>query len=251
MPQVALSAKGRIHSYETFAAADGPGVRFLVFLSGCPFRCRYCHNPDTWAAEPAFEASAEEVLAAASRYREYWGAEGGLTLSGGEPMAQAGFAAELFSLAHEQGIGTCLDTAAGVFRRDDADMASLLAETDTVILDIKEMDPSRHKALTGAENASVLDCARYVSENGGKMWIRRVLVPGVTDNPEELAELGRFIRSLRGVERFEILPYHSFGAEKWKRLGLGYSLDGVEAPSQAALDRAYAAVGDVPRRRQK
>ena len=237
-----MSVKGAIHSYETFAAADGPGVRFLAFLSGCPFRCAYCHNPDTWAKGPAFEADAGEVLAEALKYREYWGDEGGITLSGGEPMMQAQFAAELFEAAHAENVGTCIDTAAGCFDRNDAAVRRLLAASDTVILDIKHMDDAAHRALTGAGVASVLDCARYVAETGGRLWIRRVLVPGLTDDEEELGRLGEFIRSLGAVEKFEILPYHEFGAAKWKLLGIPYSLEGVKPPAGEAVRRAYEAV---------
>ena len=237
-----MSVKGAIHSCETFAAADGPGVRFLVFLSGCPFRCAYCHNPDTWAKGPAFEADAGEVLAEALKYRDYWGDEGGITLSGGEPMLQAQFAAELFEAAHAAGVNTCIDTAAGCFDRNDAAQRRLLAASDTVILDIKLMDDAAHRALTGAGVANVLDCARFVAGARGRLWIRRVLVPGLTDGEDDLGRLGEFIRSLGRVEKFEILPYHGFGAEKWKRLGMPYSLEGVKPPTEEEVRRAYEAV---------
>ena len=230
--------KGKVHSYETFAAADGPGVRFLVFLSGCPFRCRYCHNPDTWAKPPAFEATADEVLARALRYRPYWGANGGLTVSGGEPMLQAAFVAELFEKAHAVGVTTCLDTAAGCFDRKDPAQAALLAATDTVLLDLKLFDAAAHRALTGADNAPVLDCARYLSERGTDMWIRRVLVPGVTDGEDDLRQTGAFIRTLSSVRRVEVLPYHALGASKWQRLGLDYALSDARPPTTDEIVRA-------------
>lgn len=216
--------KGRIHSYESFGAVDGPGVRFIVFLHGCNFRCRYCHNPDTWAGTAFTEATPTEVLARAMRYRAYWGTEGGITLSGGEPMLQAAFAAELFELAHAHGVSTCLDTAAGPFDRADADIRRLLAATDTVLLDLKEMDPVAHRALTGADNASALDCARYLSEQGIATWIRHVVVPGLTDSPASLEAVRAFVRPMVNVVRVEMLPYHTLGVEKWRRLGLKYTL---------------------------
>ena len=232
--------KGKVHSFETFGAADGPGVRFVAFLYGCPFRCRYCHNPDTWAGGKFEEIEAEEVLAKALRYRAYWGGGGGITLSGGEPMAQPKFAAELFEKAHEAGVTTCLDTAAGPFRRDDESVLRLLEATDTVLLDIKHLDPAAHRSLTGADNAPVLDCARYLAQLGKDVWIRHVLVPGITDDPGHLRALKEFAASLGNVKRTEILPYHSFGEAKWEMLGLDYPLAGVPpAPDsvRTILDR--------------
>ena len=229
---------GRIHSYETFAAADGPGVRFLVFLSGCPFRCRYCHNPDTWAKPAAFEATADDVLARALRYRSYWGKDGGITVSGGEPMLQAAFVAELFEKAHAAGVTTCLDTSAACFDADDPETVRLLAATDTVLLDLKHIDAAKHRDLTGDSNAAPLACARYLAGIGKPVWIRHVLVPGVTDDERDLAALGDFIRTLPNVVRTDVLPYHVFGVEKWHRLGLPYTLEGVNPPSEESVARA-------------
>ena len=228
----------KIHSFETFGAADGPGVRFIVFLSGCPFRCRYCHNPDTWAKPPAFEAAADEVLSRALRYKAYWGKEGGITASGGEPLLQASSVAELFEKAHAAGATTCLDTAAGCFDRSDAAQSRLFAATDTVLLDIKMFDAEAHRALTGADNAPVLDCARYLSERGTDVWIRRVLVPGLTDDEEDLRKTGEFIRSLSNVRRVEVLPYHALGVHKWQALGIDYSLNDARTPTDAEVAHA-------------
>ena len=233
---------GKIHSFETFGAADGPGVRFVIFLHGCGFRCVYCHNPDTWAERPTSGMTPEEVLSKALRYRDYWGAEGGITLSGGEPMLQAQFAAELFEMARNLGVTTCLDTAAGPFRRDDPAIIRLLDATDTVLLDIKAFDNSLHRSITGSGNESVLDCARYLSETGKRMWIRRVLVPGLTDGEDDLRKTGDFIRSLGGAEKIEVLPYHTMGAGKWRSLGLDYRLEGVQPPDGDAVSRARAAL---------
>lgn len=233
----------KIHSFETFGAADGPGVRFIAFLSGCPFRCRYCHNPDTWAKPPAFEATADEVLARALRYRAYWGAEGGLTASGGEPMLQAAEVADLFEKAHAAGATTCLDTAAGCFRRGDAAQERLLRATDTVLLDLKLFDTDAHRALTGADNAPVLDCARYLAELGTSVWIRRVLVPGLTDGEDDLRRTGAFIRTLPNVRRVEVLPYHALGVHKWQALGLAYTLCDARPPTSEELQRARTLLG--------
>ena len=233
-----MAASGRIHSFETFGAADGPGVRFIVFLSGCPFRCRYCHNPDTWARPPALEASADDVLARALRYRSYWGADGGLTASGGEPMLQAEFVAELFEKAHAAGATTCLDTAAGCFRRGDAAQERLLAASDTVLLDLKLFDADAHRALTGADNAPVMDCARRLAELGMDVWIRRVLVPGLTDGEDDLRKTGEFVRSLSNVRRVEVLPYHALGVDKWRALGLDYTLADARPPTESEVVRA-------------
>lgn len=230
--------KGHIHSYETFGAADGPGVRFIVFLSGCPYRCRYCHNPDTWARPAAFEATADEVLDKALRYKSYWGKEGGITVSGGEPMLQAAFVAELFEKAHAQGVTTCLDTSAACFDENDPKIVRLLQATDTVLLDLKHIDAKKHLELTGRDNAAPIACAKYLNSIKKPTWIRHVLVPGVTDDKRDLIALAEFVKSLDNVVRVDVLPYHTFGVEKWKALNIPYSLDGVEPPTAEKLDEA-------------
>lgn len=186
------------------------------------------------------ECTPEEVLARALRYRDYWGSEGGITLSGGEPMTQARFGAELFAMAHVEGVTTCLDTAAGVFERSNADIVRLIEESDTVLLDIKAFGPELHRAITGADNARVIDCAKFLAERGKRVWVRRVLVPGLTDGEEDLRETGDFIRSLGNVEKVDVLPYHDFGAPKWDALGLGYTLKGVASPTAEDVERARA-----------
>ena len=186
------------------------------------------------------ECTPEEVLARALRYRDYWGSEGGITLSGGEPMTQARFGAELFAMAHAEGVTTCLDTAAGVFERSNADIVRLIEESDTVLLDIKAFDPELHHAITGADNARVIDCAKFLAERGKRVWVRRVLVPGLTDGEEDLRKTGDFIRSLGNVEKVEVLPYHDLGAPKWEALGLGYTLKGVASPTAEEVERARA-----------
>ncbi len=233
--------KGYIHSIESFGSVDGPGVRFLIFLQGCPMRCRYCHNPDTWTFGQGQEMYADELLDKAERYRSYWGDRGGITVSGGEPLMQIDFLAELFTEARRRGINTCIDTSAQPFRRSDAwfgKFEKLMSVTDTVLLDIKHIRPDEHEALTGRENANILDCARYLSEIGKPVWIRHVLVPGITDNDEYLNELASFIRGLGNVERIDVLPYHSLGTFKYEKLGLEYTLKETSAPTAERIENA-------------
>ena len=243
MPQEPVTA-GLVHSLESFGAADGPGVRFVVFMHGCAMRCAYCHNPDTWAnAAAAKRMSAAEVWSRAVRYREYWGEKGGITVSGGEPLLQAGFVAELFALAHAEGATTCIDTAAGPFCRDDAQIKKVFESADTVLLDIKAYDSGLHRRLAGCGNEAVLDCARYLDECGTRVWIRRVLVPGLTDGEDDLRRTGDFVRTLGNVEKVEILPYHDMGREKWRMLGLDYPLEGVRTAGEADIERARFLMG--------
>ena len=232
--------KGRIHSVETFGSVDGPGVRFLLFLSGCNFRCKYCHNPDTWSRPAAMELTADEVLAKALRYRDYWGAEGGITVSGGEPLLQIEFLTELFEKAKAKGVNTCIDTAAGPFTREEpwfGAFRKLMGVTDLLLLDLKHIDAAAHRELTGVDNANVLDCAKFLSEIGKPVWIRHVLVPGVNTDEANLTKLGAFLRTLTNVKRVEVLPYHALGVPKWKFLGLPYALEDIMPPTteQCAL----------------
>lgn len=238
---------GRIHSFESFGSVDGPGIRFLVFMQGCGFRCKYCHNPDTWAHSNAEEYTVDEVLKKALRYQSYWGDEGGITASGGEPLLQMEFVTELFEKAKAAGATTCIDTAAGPFTRQgpwfDA-FNRLMSVTDLVLLDIKHIDSEKHKELVGADNANVLDCAKYLAEIKKPVWVRHVLVPGVNSDKESLSALAEFIRPLKNIERVDVLPYHTLGVKKWEDLGLEYKLDGVNPPSkdEVALAREILSV---------
>jgi len=234
---------GYIHSLESFGSADGPGIRFVIFLSGCQMRCKYCHNPDTWKRRAGKRYTAEELLNRALRYRPYWGKEGGITVSGGEPLLQMKFLTELFRLAKAAGVTTAFDTAGGPFRDTKEYLGrfdELLKYTDLVLLDLKHIDENKHKELTGVFNKQVLDMARYLSDCGKSMWIRHVLVPGYTDQEEELQRMNAFIKTLPTVERVEVLPYHALGAFKWAELGLEYQLDGVLPPTNEELEKARA-----------
>ena len=233
--------KGIIHSTESFGAADGPGLRYVIFVRGCRMRCRYCHNPDTWSAEGGEEYSADEVLKKALRYRNYWKKDGGITVSGGEPLLQIDFLTELFKKAKAEGVNTVIDTAGNPFTREEpffSKFNELMKYTDLLMLDIKEINPERHKALTGFDNANILDMARYLSEIKKPVWIRHVLVPGHTDFDEDLDALGEFIDSLQNVERVEVLPYHTLGKFKWENLGIKYTLEDVSPPTEERIKNA-------------
>lgn len=241
------SVKGFVHSLETFGSVDGPGVRFVVFLQGCPMRCRYCHNPDTWKTECGTEWTAEELLKRALRYKGYWGKKGGITVSGGEALLQMEFVAEFFRLAKDAGVHTALDTSGAPFSMEPEYLEgfnALMKYTDLVILDIKEMDEEKHKKLTGFGNRNILAMAEYLSRLGIPLWIRHVLVPGLTDGEEELREMGRLIKKLSAVERVEILPYHTFGTFKWQKLGIPYTLEGVMTPDSDEIRRAEGLLND-------
>lgn len=237
---------GNIHSVESFGSADGPGVRYIVFLKGCAMRCKYCHNPDTWAGQGEDWQTPEEVLNKALRYKNYWKKNGGITVSGGEALLQIDFVTELFRLAKEKGVNTCLDTSGNPFTRQEpffGKFRKLMEVTDLFMLDIKHMDPAGHRKLTGCDNANILDMARFLSDSGKAMWIRHVLVPGITDDEEQLTSLRKFIDTLKTVERVEILPYHTLGVFKWKELGIPYQLEGVEPPTEEQVKRAKELLG--------
>lgn len=232
---------GKIHSVETFGSVDGPGVRFIIFLQGCAMRCRYCHNADTWATATDNLQSADALLDRAERYRSYWGKDGGITVSGGEPLLQIDFLSELFQKAKERGINTCIDTSGQPFTRSEpffSKFCELLKYTDLFLVDIKHIDPKEHKKLTGQRNDNILDMLRFLSEQKKPVWIRHVLVPDITDNDDFLRRTRSFLDTLDNVEKIEILPYHSLGAYKWKELGFAYTLDDVLSPTKERVANA-------------
>lgn len=232
---------GHIHSTESFGAADGPGVRFIVFMQGCHMRCRYCHNPDTWKMDGGDEVTADEILKRALRFKPYWGKDGGITISGGEPLLQIDFVIELFKKAKELGINTCIDTAGNPFTKEEpffSKFEELMKYTDLLLLDLKEINPTRHKDLTGFDNSNIIEMAKYLSEINKPVWIRHVLVPEHSDFDEDLDALGDFIDTLSNVDRVEILPYHTLGKFKWENLGIPYSLESISPPSAERIENA-------------
>lgn len=233
--------KGYIHSLESFGSVDGPGVRYVIFMSGCAMRCQFCHNPDTWNMQTGTQYTADELLKQAKKYRSYWGSKGGITVSGGEPLLQIDFLTELFQKAKAEGIHTTLDTSGNPFTREEpffGKFKELMKYTDLVMLDIKHIDEEQHQILAGCTNQNILDLAEYLSEIGKAVWIRHVLVPGRSDNDEYLVKLDAFIRTLKNVEKVEVLPYHTLGTFKWKELGMEYPLEGVEPPSKERIENA-------------
>ena len=232
---------GFIHSTESFGSVDGPGVRFVIFVAGCPMRCQFCHNPDTWNMQVGEQKSADELLAQALRYRSYWKDGGGITVSGGEPLLQMDFMIELFKKAKEKGINTTIDTSGAPFTREEpffGKFNELMEYTDLLLVDIKHIDDEQHKILTGHTNENILDMARYLSEIGKPIWIRHVLVPERSDKDEYLKKLYDFIKTLNNVKKVEVLPYHTFGEYKWKELGYEYPLAGIESPTKERIKNA-------------
>lgn len=237
---------GRIHSTESLGSVDGPGVRFIIFLQGCRMRCQFCHNPDTWKMDGGVLKTADELLDEAMRYQAYWGAEGGITVSGGEPLIQIEFLLDLFKKAKAQGIHTTLDTCGKPFTYEEpffSQFKELLTYTDLILLDLKHINNKAHKELTQQSNTNILEMAQFLSEVGQPVWIRHVLIPGITDQDHYLKELRVFIDTLDNVEKVEVLPYHTMGVYKWTEMGLKYPLEGVPSPSKDRLENAKKILG--------
>ena len=228
--------KGWIHSYETSAGQDGPGWRLVVFLAGCLLRCQYCHNPDTWNMYSGQEMTVDQVWARVRRYRPML-KKGGITFTGGEPLVQAPFLKSLLRRAKENGLHTAVDTAGFLGDRVDREM---MRDIDLVLLDIKSWDPEVYLRLTEKELEPTLTFARRLAENRRAVWLRYVLVPGITDVPEHIDGLARFAASLGNIERVDVLPFHQLGKSKWHELGLDYKLESVKPPSPEQLDSAIA-----------
>ena len=226
---------GYIHSTESFGTVDGPGVRFVIFLQGCPMRCKYCHNPDTWKMNTGTTRSAQSLIQDFRRNAAFY-KNGGITVTGGEALMQIDFLLELFGLAKKEGIHTCLDTSGITYKPGNSGynekLDHLLELTDLVMLDIKHIDPDGHKDLTGQPNDGILAFARYLAAKRIPVWIRHVVVPGITDDPDQLKRLGTFIAGLPNVKALDVLPYHVLGVHKYRELGLSYPLEGVEPATQ-------------------
>lgn len=230
--------KGRIHSTESFGTVDGPGVRFVVFFQGCPMRCQYCHNPDTWAPHGGTEMTAEELLTEYRKNKAFY-RTGGITATGGEPLMQLPFLTELFRRAKAEGIHTCLDTSGIMYRMArEAEFQELFAYVDLVLLDIKHSTEGEHQNLTGQSQKHILEFARALEKAEIPMIVRHVVVPGITDSPEHLTQLGRMIGRFRNLKGLEVLPYHTMGVAKYKNLGIPYPLGGVESMDAAKAKEA-------------
>ena len=226
----------KVHSIESFGAVDGPGIRFVLFLQGCNLKCKYCHNRDTWDMRLGSYKSLDEVYDKIMRYKNYIYPDGGVTITGGEPLLQAPFLIELFTKLKEENIHTCIDTSGMVVITEE--IKKLLSLTDLVLLDIKHIDSAKCKALVGVSNKLELEFAKYLSDNSIPVWIRQVLVPGYTDSKEDLEKLKTFLSTLNNVKKIEILPYHSIGKYKWEKLGVKYELEGVRDANNEDVARA-------------
>lgn len=229
---------GNIHSIETFGTVDGPGVRFVIFMQGCPLRCAYCHNPDTWEFGKGTKMSVNTLLEEILRYRNYIE---GITVTGGEPLAQIDFVTELFTKAKEHGLSTCIDTSGATFNRNETTLKKidkLLDVCDLVMLDIKHIDSAKHEALTGKGNENILDFAKYLAKKNKDTWIRYVLIPSITDDEKDMLMWAKFVGTLKNVKKIEVLPYHTMGVGKYAELGIEYKLNGVKEPTKEEVEGA-------------
>lgn len=225
--------KGNIHSLESFGTVDGPGVRYVVFFQGCPMRCLYCHNPDTWELGKGMQLESTKIIEKINRNRMFY-TSGGITATGGEPLLQIEFLTELFTKAKMEGIHTCLDTSGIVFdtKHNFAKFEELAQVTDLVMLDIKHMDDASHKKLTGHSNESVFAFAKFLEDKEIPLWVRHVIVPGITEDEEEWRTLGRYLKNLCNFEHLEVLPYHTMGKHKYELLGRTYPLGDTQPLSE-------------------
>ena len=228
--------EGRIHSFESLGAVDGPGVRFVVFTQGCSLKCKYCQNRDTWNLKGGSTYSSDEIVEKILRYKNYIMPNGGVTISGGEPLLQAKFLIELFTKLKQYNIHTCIDTSGSVVLTDE--IKKLIDLTDLFLLDIKCINDEKAIDLTGVSNKKELEFANYLSNINKPMWIRQVLVPGYTDDEQDLIKLRDFISTLKSVEKIEILPYHDLGKFKWEQLGEIYPLENVRTANSDDVARA-------------
>ena len=246
--------QGRIHSLESFGTVDGPGTRYVVFMQGCPMRCAYCHNPDTWPMDGGTLMDAEEIFEQYRRNKAFY-KSGGITVTGGEPLMQIDFLIELFTIAKNEGTHTCIDTSGIVYQPENAVLMEkldrLMALTDLVMLDIKHIDPEKHKELTAQPNDGILAFAAYLDKKNVDMWIRHVVVPGITDDDKYLFELGYFIGQFHNLKVLDALPYHTMGETKYQKLGMAYKLAGVPAMDKDKLIEKKAVILDGIKKRRE
>ncbi|NMA87361.1 MAG: pyruvate formate lyase-activating protein [Tissierellia bacterium] len=219
---------GKIHSLESCGTVDGPGIRFVVFMQGCPLRCKYCHNPDSWKMADGKDYTVEEIVKEAKKYKSYMKfSKGGITVSGGEPLMQPKFVEELFKKCKNEEIHTTVDTSGYI---EIEKVKEVLEYTDLVLLDIKSYNDEVFKNLTGVSNENTLKLAKYLKEINKPTWIRYVLVPGITDNIEDVEELAKFISHMDNIEKIQVLPFHKLGEYKWEELGYNYELENTPVP---------------------
>jgi len=246
---------GKIHSLESFGTVDGPGVRFVVFVQGCPMRCAYCHNPDTWEINAGTEMEPAEIINQYIRNKGFY-TDGGITVTGGEPLLQVDFLIELFTLAKEHDIHTCIDTSGIAFRPENTELIAkldkLMEVTNLVMLDIKHIDPEKHMELVQQPNDGILAFAKYLDTKDVDIWIRHVVVPGYTDDDKYLFDLGYFIGQLKNLKALDVLPYHTLGLPKYEKLGIEYRLKGVPAMDKTAvLDKKKVILDGIKKRRSE
>ena len=239
---------GYIHSKESFGTVDGPGIRYVLFMQGCPLRCIYCHNPDTWQVGSGTPITVDEVIEEFNKNKPFY-KKGGITVTGGEPLLQIDFLTELFKRAKSESIHTCIDTSGIVYNPQNKDLTEKLDEllnyTDLVMLDIKHIDTKKHKDITGAGNENILEFAKHLEKANIPLWVRHIIIEGYTDKPEDLIALGEFIGKLKNLKALDVLPYHTMGVGKYKELGLAYPLEGMEAlpVSKAVESKKYILQG--------
>ena len=227
----------RVHSYESMGTYDGPGLRLVVFLQGCPFRCLYCANPDTIAFDGGTPTEPEHIINMAVSQKPFFGRRGGVTFSGGEPTAQAKDLIPVVKGLKEQGINVCIDTNGGIW---NPAVEELMQEIDLVLLDVKQINPERHLNLTERSNEQTLKTAQWLEDNGKPFWLRYVLVPGISDFEEDIRALGEHFKSFKMLQRVEVLPYHTLGIHKYETMGQEYKLKETKTNTPEQLDRAMA-----------
>ena len=225
----------KVHSYESMGTYDGPGLRLVVFLQGCPFRCLYCANPDTISFDGGTPTEAEAIVKMAVNQKPFFGKRGGVTFSGGEPTSQAQGLIPLVDMLHEEGIHVCIDTNGGVW---NTAVEQLMSKVDLVLLDVKQMNPSRHESLTGRSNLRTLETAKWLEDNNKPFWLRYVLVPGISDFEDDIKALGEHFKDYRMLQRVEVLPYHTLGIHKYETLGQEYLLKDTKTNTPEQIEKA-------------
>ncbi len=245
---------GFVHSIESFGTVDGPGVRMVVFMQGCPMRCLYCHNPDTWETNKGEELTSEDIIKNFIKNRSFY-KKGGLTVTGGEPLLQIDFLIELFKKAKEENIHTCIDTSGITYNNENKEYIKKLDElmlfTDLIMLDIKQIDDEKHKKLTGHSNKNILEFAKYTESKNVTLWVRHVVAEGFTDEEEDLKNLGSFIGELKNLQGLDVLPYHDMGKVKYKNLGIPYILEDVKPlPKEKAVWAKSVILEEVKKAKQ-